>query len=71
MKRKSIKSAQSGKLVIYIHLNMVSLNFFFFYSVIVAGVTDQQNSNHVIKPATLMKDKSSLNVDQNAFLSSG
>ena len=70
MKKHKI-SSELGKLVIYIHLNMVSLNFFFFYSVIVAGVTDQQNSNPVIKAATLMKGKSSLNVDQNAFLSSG
>lgn len=71
MKKHKI-SSESGKLVIYIHLNMVSLNFFFFfYSVIVGGVTDQQNPNHVIKPAPLMKEKSSLNVDQNAFLSSG
>lgn len=36
-----------------------------------AGVTGQQNSHHVIKPATPIKEKSLLNVDQNDFLSSG
>lgn len=45
--------------------------FEFFYSVIVAGATDQHNSNHVIKPATLIKEESVLNVDQNDFLFSG